>query len=225
MRVLGIETSSRRGSVALLDGEELVARAAHVEPNAHAEQLAPLLERVLADAGCSKASLDRIGVGMGPGSFTGLRVGIAFAQGIALGLDIPLIGVSSLQAMSLPCPPSVTGLRVPLLDARRGEVFAAAYAANGEERLAPCALPRATVLGVLGGLLGTELALLGEVVAELGATAACGADELTLLPDAVGAALLAARAELGSSLTDPQYVRDAGATPGPMPPSPFGSKR
>ncbi|HET7540536.1 MAG TPA: tRNA (adenosine(37)-N6)-threonylcarbamoyltransferase complex dimerization subunit type 1 TsaB, partial [Polyangiaceae bacterium] len=96
MRIVGIESSSRRGSVALLEGERLVASAEHEQPNNHAERLLPLFEQLLAETGWPKSSLDRLGVGIGPGSFTGLRAGIALAEGLSVGLDRPLWGVGSL---------------------------------------------------------------------------------------------------------------------------------
>lgn len=231
MRVLGIETSSRRGSVALVEDGTVVSRATHEELNAHAERLASMIDDALAAAGWTKASLHRLGVGMGPGSFTGVRVGIAFAQGIALGLGIPLIGVGSLEAMARAARPH-DGPTVALLDARRGEVFAAAYAADGSELLAPCALPRERALAELEGRLGRGLRFLGEVARALGAPAPpppLGAERLgydwanaSELPDAIGAALLATERSPSDSLDEPAYVRDAGATPQSLPPSPFG---
>ena len=86
-RVLGIETSSRRGTVALVEDGQVVASLGHDVPNGHAERMLGLVDQALAEAGWAKASLDRIAVGVGPGSFTGIRVGIALAQGLALGLD------------------------------------------------------------------------------------------------------------------------------------------
>ena len=92
MRVLAVETSSPRGSVALLEGGRLLAEKSHEQPNSHAEQILPLIRELLAEAGFAPSSLDRIGTGIGPGSFTGLRVGIALAVGIGLGLDRPVVG-------------------------------------------------------------------------------------------------------------------------------------
>ncbi|MEB2323652.1 MAG: tRNA (adenosine(37)-N6)-threonylcarbamoyltransferase complex dimerization subunit type 1 TsaB, partial [Sorangiineae bacterium] len=124
MRVLGIETSAAaRGTVALAEGGVRLAEASHEVRSAHAELMLPLIARLLAEAGWARGSLDRLAVGVGPGSFTGVRVGIALAQGIALGLGVPVVGVPSLAAMARAAPPHVSGLRVPLLDARRGEVF------------------------------------------------------------------------------------------------------
>src|SRR5690606_7672218 len=104
--------------------------------NRHAEELVPLLDRLLADAKLPRERLQLIAVGLGPGSFTGLRVGIALASGIALGLGIPLVGVPSLVALAhglqldhaLPATndtdPEWLGA---LTDARRGEYFFAAF--------------------------------------------------------------------------------------------------
>jgi tRNA threonylcarbamoyladenosine biosynthesis protein TsaB len=86
-----------------LDGKVLGALF-HEELNAHAERVLGLIEELLASAGWTRGSLDRVAVGVGPGSFTGLRVGIALAQGIALGLARPLIGVGSLRAMASGLP-------------------------------------------------------------------------------------------------------------------------
>ncbi|MCC6900465.1 MAG: tRNA (adenosine(37)-N6)-threonylcarbamoyltransferase complex dimerization subunit type 1 TsaB [Polyangiaceae bacterium] len=219
MRLLCIETSSRRGSVVLAEGPQLVVRATHAEPNAHAERLRPLLDQVLAEAGWHKTQIDRLGVGMGPGSFTGLRVGIAFAQGIALGLDRPLIGVGSLEAMAAGCPPTLGWPRIALLDARRDEVFVQAFAEGGQA-LAPAeALPRASALRDLAARYPAAT-YLGEMAAELGAPAVFRA-EITDLPDATGVAALVAFRDPDASLREPLYVRDSGATPQNLPPSPI----
>ena len=219
MRLLCIETSSRRGSVALAEGPRVVAARSHSEQAAHAERLRPLLDELLSEAGWSKKSLERVGVGMGPGSFTGLRVGIAFAQGIALGLEIPWVGVGSLAAMARACPPEAGPIRVALLDARRQEVFAQAFSASGAALSEAEALPRADALRLLGARFPGAL-FLGEVAAELGAERAYRS-ESTDLPDARGVAVLAAELEPAESIPEPLYVRDSGATPQALPPSPF----
>jgi tRNA threonylcarbamoyladenosine biosynthesis protein TsaB len=227
VRILAIETSSPCGSVALLDDGKLVVELEHEQPNAHAERILPLVEHVLASAGFDRTSLDRVAVGIGPGSFTGLRVGIALAEGLALGLDIPIVGVASLRAMAAAAPTAETRIRIPVLDARRNEVFVAAYGAEGEEKLAPCAL------AVSGA--GARLADLGSEAIYVGAFArliAPQADRLEGrefdLPRARWVGAVAARLEAGSHAPDPIYVRGAGATlpnlpPSPISPSPPGS--
>jgi tRNA threonylcarbamoyladenosine biosynthesis protein TsaB len=118
----------------------------HDEPDRprHAQTLLPLLEQALADAGGTWEDVERICVGTGPGGFTGLRLGIATARALAQARDVPLVGVSSLEALALGAEsPDV----LAVIDARRGEVFAARYR-DGDcvmepAALAPSALPAA----------------------------------------------------------------------------------
>ncbi len=222
MRVLGIETASRRGSVALVEDDRVLASATHSELNAHAERLLPLLERVLAEAGLGRQDIGRIAVGVGPGSFTGLRVGIAFGQGLALGLGVPVVGVGSLAAMAAA---GRGALRLALLDARRGEVFAAAYDATGRELLAPLALARETAIAEAAGRLEGEPELVGEVAAELPGGAGARRDELSDLPHAIWTARLGAQLTSEAAPAEPHYARDAGAVRPELPPSPLASPR
>jgi tRNA threonylcarbamoyl adenosine modification protein YeaZ len=141
VRVLGIETSSARGSVALIEAGRAVCELEHERANAHGETIQPLIERALASAGWTITSLDRVAVGTGPGSFTGLRVGIALAQGIAEGLEVPLVGIGSLAAMAFAVPPEEAGIRCAVVDARHGELFVGAYVASGRELLEPSLAP------------------------------------------------------------------------------------
>ncbi len=136
MRILGLSTSATRGSVALVDGDRLVAWEAHATLHGHAERMLSLVERALAAAAWSRTSLDRVAVDVGPGSFTGVRVGISLGQGIGLGLDRPIVGVGSLESMARAARSS-TGPTWALLDARREQAFAACYDADGAERVAP----------------------------------------------------------------------------------------
>ena len=218
MRVLGIETSTRRGSVAIVERGVAIARRAHETPNAHAEKLLPLVEQLLAEAGWSRTSLDRIGVGVGPGAFTGLRVGIALAQGMGLGLGRPVFGIGSLEAMAAAVPADAPGLRVPVLDARRGEVFVGVYAVDGGEIAAPSAVACALAGARIDALAPGARVVVGETPAsELRAFRS----EATDLPDARWTALLAERRSLESAGAEPRYVRDAGAVVPDLPPSPF----
>jgi tRNA threonylcarbamoyladenosine biosynthesis protein TsaB len=223
VRVLGIETSTRRGSVAItLDGK-LLGALFHEEQSAHAERVLGLIEELLASAGWTRGSLDRIAVGVGPGSFTGLRVGIALAQGIALGLDRPLIGVGSLRAMASALPADDARVRVAVLDARRNELFVAAYAPNGDELLAPNAIPVVEAPAKLGeALAGRATVLVGEGASLLGGGFAVERGPELDLPHASAVARLGAVLEPSGSLAEPVYVRGPGATPQNLPPSPLG---
>jgi tRNA threonylcarbamoyladenosine biosynthesis protein TsaB len=218
MRILAIETSSRRGSVALsqADGDALVLE--HEVPNAHAERMLALVAQALAEAGWSRKSLDRIAVGCGPGSFVGLRAGIALAEGLGLGLDRPVVGVGSLDALlweARACPETV---HIALLDARRDELFVAADT-QGQRVLAPSAVPRAEVPALLDSF-ATSIALVGEAAALVGRAATVSHRE-SHLPHARSVAALGRALDPAASPARPLYVRDAGATAQELPPSPF----
>jgi tRNA threonylcarbamoyladenosine biosynthesis protein TsaB len=201
----------------------VVATLAHEEPNAHAERVLGLIERALADAGMTRASLDRIAVGVGPGSFTGLRVGIALAEGIALGLERPLVGVGSLRAMAYTVPETDTRTRVAVLDARRGELFIAAYAPNGDEVLAPAALTPDGARELVQRTFGTgEFVAVGEHADALGPGVAVLRGPELDLPHAGAIARLGTLLDPSRDRAVPVYVRGPGATLPNLPPSPLG---
>jgi len=225
MRVLGIETSSRRGSVALWEDGRPVASLAHEQPHAHAEQMLPLVKSVLAEAGWDRQSLDRVAAGIGPGSFTGLRVGIALAQGIALGLERPLVGVPSLQSMARAVPTAIPGPRCAVVDARRGEVFCALYASQGAELGGALALPRGAALIRIEGLSGGEdVLLVGEAAAELGGRTVFRSEESDL-PHARWTAEIGAELGVAEAPATPLYVREPDAIKPDLPPSPLEDPR
>ena len=117
----------------------------HADLQGHAERLFEAVDAVLAQAGVERASISGLACDVGPGSFTGVRVGVASAKGMALGLGLPLAGVVSLEAMAAAAfaagaagPGDVV---VAGIDAKKGEVFVAAYGAGGEVLVAPSARP------------------------------------------------------------------------------------
>ena len=205
--------------------------ASHERENAHEASLQPLIERVLSEAGWSARQLDRIAVGTGPGSFTGLRVGIALAHGIAEGLEIPLVGVGSLQAMAWAAPPGDERTRVPVIDARRGELFLAAYSAAGRELLPPQVVANAEAAAQLVRLLPGGALLLGRAAAPLWASFEHDPNPEAELPHARWTALLGATLPADASASA-LYLRPAvaiaaqprqnplsveGAAPAPLP--------
>jgi len=123
MKLLALDASTENCSLALwLDGE--VMSRQEIAGQRHSDLLLPMLEALLGDAGISLNALDGIAFGEGPGSFTGLRIGCGVAQGLALGADLPVIGVSTLLALAAAAP----GDRViACLDARIGEIYHAVY--------------------------------------------------------------------------------------------------
>ena len=125
MKLLAIETATEFCSVALLVDDELITRS-ELAPRRHAELLLPMCDQVLAEAGFARSQLDAIAVGRGPGAFTGVRLAVSAAQGIALGLDRPIVPVSSLAALAFEAP--VNGAPIlALIDARMGEVYAGCF--------------------------------------------------------------------------------------------------
>lgn len=136
VRILAFDTATRATAVALSGVDNVVFTARHDpqpgERPGHATRLLPLVARVMERAGIGWDGVDRIAVGVGPGTFTGLRIGIATARALARGRELPLIGVSTLQSLALARPrvdevPRRLDVVLAVLDARRGEVFAAGW--------------------------------------------------------------------------------------------------
>jgi tRNA threonylcarbamoyladenosine biosynthesis protein TsaB len=127
--LLALETSAERGGVALFEGDALVGEADVGANERHAASLLVCLDALLARAGCALAAVDRIALAIGPGSFTGLRIGLATALGLAFGTPRKLVPVPTLAALALQA--GARGLVVPLLDARRSEVYAGLYDGEG----------------------------------------------------------------------------------------------
>lgn len=128
MRLLAFETATEACSVAVLcDGQ--VRERFELAPRRHAELALPWAQGLLAEAGLAKSQLDAIAVGRGPGAFTGVRLAIAIAQGIALALDRPLLPVSTLAALALRAPGQCI---IAAIDARMGEVYAAPFRREGD---------------------------------------------------------------------------------------------
>lgn len=136
MIVLALDTCLFACSAAVVRDGELLARRIDPMARGHQERLAPLVQEVMAEAGLGFEALDRIGVTVGPGSFTGLRVGLAFAKGLSAALSIPAVGVGSLEALAQP----FSGRVLAVLDAKRGQVYLQAFE-DGAALSAPDALP------------------------------------------------------------------------------------
>lgn len=151
MRVLGIDTASGIASVAILDDDRVLAET-RSETAGHRADLLVLVDAVCTGAGMSPRELDGVAIGAGPGSFTGLRIGMATAKGIAFAAQRPLWAVSSLAALAhaeLEAMPS--GVVVAVLDARRGEVYAGAYQIVPADRSESGPLhPRAGAIALIG---------------------------------------------------------------------------
>jgi tRNA threonylcarbamoyladenosine biosynthesis protein TsaB len=132
MRVLAVETSTLAGGVALLDGERVVGAYLLDVGVTHSERLVAAVDRVLTDARWTASDLEGLAVAIGPGSFTGLRIGISTVKGLSFALSIPIAAVPTLDAMAATLPFSALPV-CPVVDARKGEVYACLYRWNGLE--------------------------------------------------------------------------------------------
>lgn len=221
MNLLALSTSTPRGSAALLRDGAPVGDAVYVDLQGHAERLFEAIDDALARAGLDRAALDALACDVGPGSFTGVRVGVASAKGVALALGLPLVGVVSLAAMAAAAfgagaagPDDVV---LAAIDAKKGEVFRAAYRASGEVVLAPETRALAPEAFALPGL--PQLVVVGGIAVGLdlppGVRLARG--PVLDLPDAGWIGRLAA-AHVGAGASDPAlceplYVRPPDAVP------------
>jgi tRNA threonylcarbamoyladenosine biosynthesis protein TsaB len=174
VRILAFDTATRATAVALVAGGETVELRdlprAGERPN-HATHLLPLIVQVMGSAGVGWEQVDRIAVGLGPGTFTGLRIGVATARALARATGIPLVGVSTLQALAQNlrlAPADALGsadsadVVATVLDARRGEVYAAAWDATRTDAaplLRPAAVPPEALPDLLSALGSRPLAI------------------------------------------------------------------
>jgi tRNA threonylcarbamoyladenosine biosynthesis protein TsaB len=151
MNLLAIETATECCSVALLAGGRLFERS-ELAPRRHAELLLPMCEDVLAEAGLARRDLDVLAVGRGPGAFTGVRLAVSAAQGIAFALGIPVVPVSSLAALAMQAPQNGADV-LAVIDARMGEIYAGRFRRGGEgvERIGEETVGAAAALPIAPG--------------------------------------------------------------------------
>lgn len=219
MKLLALETSTEACSVALwLDGE--LRERFEVAPRRHTELVLPWCDALLAEAGIARSALDAIAVGRGPGAFTGVRLAVALAQGMALALDRPVVPVSTLAALAMGAPRLGEAAILAVIDARMGEFYAGAFergedglvAAAGDEALLsprqslPVAITARSLVGIGSGFKA-------PVWQELAASPVMLACDPDGLPRAADVARLAAAAfARGESLApdrlEPAYLRD-----------------
>ena len=136
-RILLLETSTATLSAALADNGKVVQERICTEPRQQASLAAPMVKEVLDAAGITVADCDAVCVSKGPGSYTGLRVGVSTAKGLCFGAGIPLLSAGTLdilaaQAREIPCPTGQLRYVVPMIDARRMEVYTAVYTPDGQ---------------------------------------------------------------------------------------------
>jgi tRNA threonylcarbamoyladenosine biosynthesis protein TsaB len=124
--VLGIDTSTTCGSVGLINDEQVISEYLLNIPVTHSERLLGAIELVLREARCALGDLDGWAITLGPGSFTGLRIGVSTAKGLSLATQKPIVGISTLDVLAHQIMPT-SNLICPILDARKGEVYTAFY--------------------------------------------------------------------------------------------------
>ena len=130
MRILAFETSAKAASVALADDRTLVAEVYQNTGLTHSRTLLAMAEHLLQSCEWTPRDVDAVAVAKGPGSFTGIRIGVAAAKGFAWGRELPLYGVSTLEAMALGLG-ELEGLVCPVMDARREQVYNALFRGSG----------------------------------------------------------------------------------------------
>lgn len=225
MKVLGLDTATSGCSAALWDGTagqddgaRVTVRRSPPMARGQAEVLVPLAQEVLAEAGAGFAELDRIAVTVGPGAFTGLRIALAAARGIAVAQDLPVIGITSFDAIAHGVPAAERAGRFLLVavDSRRAEPFLQLY----DAALAPVGDPAmpdpAAIPGWLDGLYPSGPLLLAGDAAAAVAPLLAGRADLALasgdgLPDAAVVAALGAVRPTGLP-TEPFYLRPPDVT-------------
>ncbi len=225
MKVLALETATEACSVALhVDGESV--EKFEIAPRRHAELVLPWIGQLLAHAGIAKSQLDAIACSHGPGAFTGVRLAVATVQGLALGLGIPVIGVSTLHALARPAMSRLDGLGderhgvLAAIDARMGEVYVGAFVpdgakgwvAHGAEIVQAPDQVRVPDSSLRWQGVGTGFAAVDGRLATRFSDVLAGVDA-TVLPHAVDVAELAVAAFLrGEAIApeklQPAYLRD-----------------
>jgi tRNA threonylcarbamoyladenosine biosynthesis protein TsaB len=210
MRLAAVDTSTALGSVALFEDGELVAEESQRVSNAHGESLLPMVSALFQRVGWKPRDVARWAVGVGPGSFTGVRIGVATGKGIALATGAELVGVTSLDALAL----GIAGdLVVSVVAAGKGEVFAQA-ASSGSLLLAPFHVRIGDLTSRVAEVAGGRaVVVVGEAASQLDWAALAGRVELRVEPpydlpraSAVGRIALGRPAEDADAL-EPVYVR------------------
>ncbi|MGI6358936.1 MAG: tRNA (adenosine(37)-N6)-threonylcarbamoyltransferase complex dimerization subunit type 1 TsaB [Bacillota bacterium] len=158
---LAVESATLVASVAVGKGDRILSEVNSHSSLTHSERLLPMIDQALALAGAELSGMQRLVVSSGPGSFTGLRIGLATVKGLGHALGLPILSVSTLEALAWQQSPADENLIVPLLDARRQQVYAAAYQRR-TAGLATVQPPQAVALRDLLSTLQGKVLFVGE---------------------------------------------------------------
>ncbi|MGO9698046.1 MAG: tRNA (adenosine(37)-N6)-threonylcarbamoyltransferase complex dimerization subunit type 1 TsaB [Xanthobacteraceae bacterium] len=218
MRILAIDTALAACAAAVLDTEHggIVASESLPMIRGHAEALMPLVKRVMDKAGMGFTAIDRIAVTTGPGSFTGLRVGLAAARGIALAADKPAVGLSTLSVFAAPHMATDDSFPViAAIDARHGHVYLQVFGPGGRD----ISIPRLASLREAAAAAAEAPACIVGSAAQAVADALSNGDAMPVMVDARDAPDIAWVARMGAVVPEgqsppaPQYLRAADAQP------------
>jgi tRNA threonylcarbamoyladenosine biosynthesis protein TsaB len=225
MKLLAVDTALGACSAAVLDGERVLAQALEPMERGHAERLAPMVQEVMSAAGIGFDALDRLAVTIGPGTFTGQRVGYAFMRGLRLALGCPLIGVTTLSAMAQAAMAETGKSAAAVLhDAKRDEVY---FLLAAKERVVISDM-LASVEDATRAIrdycnsIGTGLAVAGTAAHSVVAALPMSAGDIVVAeitaPDALWVAGLAMAAPEPVAIPRPLYLRPPDARlPAPPP--------
>lgn len=218
MVILSLDTTTRGGSVAVMRDEQLLALVPGDAARSHTERLPGEFEKALGQARLQRGDIDLLAVATGPGAFTGLRIGLAAMQGLAMTLNRPVIGISALDALAAEAMADGVSLVAPWMDAQRGEVFATLLnIVAGQTLESPVAgLPSAVLSAWRPHLAGKPALFIGDAAVRDAAliTGAAGGQWVTRHPPPLAPALAriarsrAANGEAGRPhQLSPIYVR------------------
>jgi len=208
MIVLALDTALGACSVGVMQEGRLLASLSEPMARGHQERLAPMVREIMASSGVPFAALERIGVTIGPGSFTGLRVGLSFGKGLALALNTPCVGVGALEALAASV--ESTGPCVAVIDAGRGAVYLQVFD-DGAPLSAPDRLPLEIAAARVVELRSGRATLVGPGAALLAGVALGARIRAIEAPDIVVVARLAAAGRV--SPPRPLYLRPPDALP------------
>jgi tRNA threonylcarbamoyl adenosine modification protein YeaZ len=218
LRVLAIDTALGACAACIWQagGTEPLASETLPMERGHAEALLPLIDRLASQAEGGFEGLDRVAVTVGPGSYTGLRVGIAAARGIGLAAGIPVIGVSTLSAYLAPLMAGDRrGLHAAAIDARHGQIYVQALAPGGRTVIPPGLMTYREALRLLGSgpllVTGSAAAMLAAEARAQGVEAHVA--DVSPAPDIAWVARLGAIADPNQALPKPLYLREPDAKP------------
>lgn len=173
MKILAFDTALRACSVAVCSGDRVLANCFESRSRGHAEVLIPTINQVCADAGVEMADLDRVAVTVGPGTFAGVRIGIAAARGLSVALSLPVVGVTTLEAVAAATARNLRNGEIHVtvvFDARRGQVYVQSFDADLQPLGAPRAATPENVVADLpagpGILVGDGVAIVRDLLAE-----------------------------------------------------------